>query len=317
MRAEELLEEHFAGTSAIYAIEERVRHKDGHWVWVLDRGTVSEWDADGRPVRMTGTALDISERKQAEAEILRLNVELEERVLARTALLEATNKEMEAFVYSVSHDLRAPLRAIDGFSQMVVEDADEKLSAADLEHLQRVRAGAQRMAALIDQLLGLSCATRSAMLIEEVDITALATALLAELREAEPERRVDTVVAQGLAAEADAILLRAILANLLGNAWKFTGKHETARIEVGATYADGERAFFVRDDGAGFDVHSATRLFGAFQRMHAAGEFEGDGIGLATVQRLVTRLGGRVWAEAALEKGATFFFTLPGAPGSV
>jgi len=255
---------------------------------------------------------DVDERKRAEAQILRLSDELEERVVSRTAQLEATNKELEAFAYSVSHDLRAPLRAIDGFSQMVIEDAAGKLGEADVEHLQRVRAGAQRMAELIDELLGLSRVSRQDVHVEDVDVSALATSVLDELREAEPGRQVVAVVAPGMRAEADTALLRVVLANLLSNAWKFTGKHESARIEVGVTDAGGERAFFVRDDGAGFDPAYAAHLFGAFQRLPAAGQFEGNGIGLATVQRLVTRHGGRVWAEAAVEKGATFYFTLPG-----
>ncbi len=291
--------------------ENEILTKDGE-VRNVAWSNVATRDMHGALVEVTSLGIDVTERRRAEDEIRRLNVDLERRVTERTAQLEAANQELEAFAYSVSHDLRAPLRAIDGFSAMVVEDASEQLSADDLEHLQRVRAGAQRMALLIDELLALSRASRQEMLLEEVDLTATAGEILSELAQAEPGRHVETMVAPGMRAWADAALLRSILANLLGNAWKFTGRHETARIEVGVADADGEPAFFVRDDGAGFDAAHASRLFSAFQRMHGAEEFEGDGIGLATVQRLVTRHGGRVWAEAEVEKGATFFFTLPG-----
>jgi signal transduction histidine kinase len=261
-------------------------------------------DAAGRVVGASTIARDITERRLAETLVRRLNAELEERVLARTA-------ELEAFVYSISHDLRAPLRAIDGFSEMVLEDAGEKLSADDLAHLRRVRAGAQRMALLIDALLGLSRASRGDLQIEDIDVSASAASIIRELRAIEPERHVETVVRPGVHADADATLVRAVLSNLIGNAWKFTGKHETARIEVGVTDSGGARAFFVRDDGVGFDMAHAKLLFGPFQRLHPAEQFEGTGIGLATVQRLVARHGGRVWAEAEVDKGATFFFTLP------
>ena len=243
------------------------------------------------------------------------NDALEAQVLQRTSQLEAANKELEAFVYSASHDLRAPLRAIDGFSQMIVEDAGDRLDAGDVAHLQRVRAAARRMALLIDHLIALSRTARQDLSLAPADLSAMAESVLADLREAEPERRVSAAVEPGLAVTADAALLRVILTNLLANAWKFTSHHEKARIEVGAYEAQDERVFFVSDDGAGFDPEQADHLFGAFQRYHSADQFEGDGIGLATVQRLVARHGGRVWVEAAVDKGATFFFTLsPAAP---
>jgi PAS domain S-box-containing protein len=266
---------------------------------------------DGGPLSIWLTFTDIDAQVTIAEELRRLNEVLEERVLARTAELEATNKELEAFVYSVSHDLRAPLRAIDGFSLMVIEDTAGRLDAADEEHLQRVRAAAQRMGLLIDHLLILSRSAHQTLLRKRVDLSATAASTLADLRNEAPGRRVEATIEPGLVVDADATLLGVILANLLGNAWKFTSKHEAARIEVGATDADGERAFFVKDDGAGFDMRHAEHLFGAFQRLHTTDEFEGDGIGLATVQRLVARHGGRVWAEAEVENGATFYFTVP------
>ena len=292
-------------------------HAETDYFWARLQGRLQH-DAGGEPPGYWVTFIDVTGQHKAEAEIRSLNAGLEERVGTRTAQLETTNKELETFAYSVSHDLRAPLRTIDGFSQMVLEDAGDRLTVEDREHLQRVRAAAQHMAKLIDDLLGLSRASRMDLLRKDVDVSAMATAVLDELQDAQPQRRVEVAVAPGMRAEADAQLLHIILVNLLTNAWKFTSKHEEARIEVGVSDSDGsghhdqKRAFFVRDDGAGFATDRAAQLFGAFQRLHTADEFEGDGIGLATVQRLVLRHGGRIWAEAEVEKGATFFFTLPG-----
>ncbi|MBS1214172.1 MAG: multi-sensor signal transduction histidine kinase [Proteobacteria bacterium] len=224
--------------------------------------------------------------------------------------LEAVNKELEAFAYSVSHDLRAPLRSIDGFSQALLEDYGSQLDAMGQDYLRRVRAASQRMAQLIDDMLQLSRLTRGEMSIESVDLSAVVEDVLADLKHSEPDRQVECIVAPGIQVSADPRLLRAVMENLLGNAWKYTGKHPSARIEFGVTHRDGKRAYFVRDDGAGFDMHYVGKLFAPFQRLHAMEEFSGNGIGLATVQRIIRRHGGQVWAEGEVERGATFTFTL-------
>jgi len=242
---------------------------------------------------------EITDRQHAEEETQRANKEL-----------LAANKELEAFSYSVSHDLRAPLRSIDGFSQALLEDHADKLDPSGKNQLQRVRLATQRMSVLIDDLLNLSRVTRTPMRRERLDLSALARSIAEEVQKADLTRHVEFVIADGLVAEGDWRLLRVVMENLLGNAWKYTSAHERARIEFGASQQHGRCAFFVRDDGAGFDPRYADRLFGAFQRLHGANEFPGSGIGLATVQRILRRHGGEVWAEAAVEKGATFYFTL-------
>jgi light-regulated signal transduction histidine kinase (bacteriophytochrome) len=224
--------------------------------------------------------------------------------------LERANRELEAFSYSVSHDLRAPLRAIDGFSHALIDEYGATLDGRAREYLERVRAGARRMASLIDDLLNLSRITRAPLRKEAVDLTELARLVATELKRREPARDGVIEVAEGLTAFGDTALILIVLENLLGNAWKFTAKRKDARIAFGREADGDETVFYVQDNGAGFDMKYADRLFAPFQRLHRAQDFEGTGIGLATVYRIIARHGGRIWAEAAVGEGATFFFTL-------
>jgi light-regulated signal transduction histidine kinase (bacteriophytochrome) len=240
-----------------------------------------------------------------------LNTELEQRVEQRTRALAAANRELESFSYSVSHDLRAPLRTIDGFSKILLDEYASKLDATGRSYLDRVRAGSQRMAKLIDDLLELARITRRDPQIRACDLTALALDIATELKTADPRREVRVAVAPGMMVAADAGLLRIALDNLLRNAWKFTSLKSDAVIEVGCVDAVDGRTYFVRDNGVGFDMAYVNKLFGAFQRLHSESEFQGTGIGLALVQRVIRRHGGQVWAEAEPDLGATFYFTLP------
>jgi signal transduction histidine kinase len=236
----------------------------------------------------------------------RYNVELEQ----KTSQLNATNQELESFSYSVSHDLRAPLRALDGFSQALQDDYAHVLDAEGQDFLSRIRAASQRMGHLIDDLLMLSQLTRTEMCPETVDLSALVQQIAADLRESDPARPIDFLIQSPLNGHGDPRLLRVMLNNLVGNAWKFTSKTPDARIEFGMICQDETPVYFVRDNGVGFDMAYANKLFGAFQRLHKTTEFEGTGIGLATVQRIIHRHGGRIWAESAVGNGATFYFTL-------
>jgi len=262
--------------------------------------------------------------RASQDELQRYATELEQRVEERThelqerhealrrnaAELLAANTELDAFAYSVSHDLRAPLRSIDGFSQVLLEDYGAKLDEAGQDSLRRVRAATQRMGTLIDDLLKLARVTRTEIRAEAVDLSHMAREIAAELQRATPDRQVEFAIAPGLKAEGDARLLRVVLENLLRNSWKYTAKQPESRVEFGSVEANGGRAFMVRDNGAGFDMKYADKLFGVFQRLHSAAEFEGTGVGLATVRRIINRHGGRIWAEGAVGQGATFYFTL-------
>jgi PAS domain S-box-containing protein len=256
---------------------------------------------------VTAAIRDVTERKLAEEKIQKLNEDLEQRAIQ----LEATNKELEAFSYSVSHDLRAPLRTIDGFSAAILEDYGEQLPDEGRNYLMRIRTAAQRMAQLIDDLLNLSRVTRAPLNPEATNLSKIAQHIFRELQQADSDRIVEVSITPGIVANSDPRLIKVVLENLINNAWKFTSKQPLARIEFGANEdpVDG-RIFFVRDNGAGFDMAYVNKLFGAFQRLHTSSEFPGIGIGLAIVQRIINRHGGRVWAEGSLNEGATFYFTL-------
>jgi PAS domain S-box-containing protein len=284
-----------------------------NWIhWVVQPWTNTRGEIGG----ITIFCEDITDQKQAQEKVRQLNLELEDRVIQRTAELESANKELEAFSYSVSHDLRAPLRAIDGFSQAVVEDFGPQLPEEGRHHLATIRAGAQKMGALIDDLLTFSRLSRLPLNKRSVNTNRIVRETLEELGFPKEERRIEMRIEELPPSLGDAALLKQLWLNLLSNALKYTGPRNPAIIEVGCIQKNGqgENVFFVRDNGTGFDMRYADKLFGVFQRLHRAEEFEGTGVGLAIVQRIVHRHGGRVWPEAAVDKGATFYFTLEGGP---
>lgn len=289
------------------AIDYRMMGKENRTVWVHD--AVSPVVAGDRVLKLRGVMMDISPRKRFELELSRLNAELEERVGRRTFELESVVDELRSFSYSVSHDLRAPLRAIQGFGQALDREYRERLDPTGRDYLHRILGSADRMTKLIEDLITLSRVTHAEMRPESLDLSRIAEEVVLDLRSAEPLRRVDVKIAAGLKAEGDARLSRILLENLIGNAWKFTSRSVQAKIEFGSMAPpDGRTVFFVRDDGAGFDQEFAGKLFVPFQRLHRVSEFPGTGIGLATVSRIVSRHGGRVWAEGKEGAGACFFF---------
>ena len=278
-------------------VEIQIRTKSNQVAEVLT--SIEQMELGGQPC-MLSVNFDISDRKRAEVELQKAKLQL-----------EASNRELESFSYSVSHDLRAPLRGIDGYSQALLEDYGEQLPEEGQRYLERIRSSTQRMATLIDDLLNLAHVTRVQLNFVPVNLSHLAESILSELQRTQPERSVEWSVAPNLTARADLRLLAVVLENLLNNAWKYSSRQERARIEFGGKQEGEETTYFVRDNGAGFDMAYADKLFGAFQRLHTVSEFPGTGIGLATVQRIIQRHGGRIWAEGVVNEGATFFFTLP------
>lgn len=306
-----ILDDYLAGQLPAYRVEFRLRTRDGAWKWILSMGKLQEWSADGRPLRLLGTHTDIDALKAAQSALLESNATLEARVAERTAELTAANRELETFAYAVSHDLRSPLRAMSGYSHALQEDFGATLQGQAKSYLDHIALAAHNMSHLIDGLLALSRSTRGELRQDRVDLSALARARLAELAQADPGRQVAVTVEDGLVVQGDERMLASALGNLLDNAWKYTGATAAPAIRVHAGEVHGQRGVCVSDNGAGFSMDHAGRLFKPFQRLHRQDEFPGIGIGLATVQRIVQRHGGEITARAVPGEGATFCMTLP------
>jgi len=304
-----LINERVIKGEAITDLQLHRLRKDGSNI-DISLSTAPLYGADNKVNGIMAVIIDVTERKRADEEIRRLSSDLERRVVERTTQLEAANKELESFSYSVSHDLRAPLRTIDGFSQAILEDLSKDLGPEGQDYLQRIREATHRMAQLIEDMLNLSRVTRAEMRRETVDLSELGQTIAMELVMSQPERRVQFIIQPGMKGRGDPVLLRSVLQNLLGNAWKFTGNQPDAVIEFGSESRPEGTVYSVRDNGAGFNMDYVGKLFTPFQRLHTLREFPGAGIGLATVQRIIHRHGGKVWAKGEENKGATFYFTL-------
>lgn len=309
LRVEEKIKE-TTTTGGVFEADFRVLARNGKTLYIRSRGRRLP-RRDHSAERMVGVIMDVTDLRNAQAKILDLNRNLERRVDDRTAELRRALNEIEAFNYSVSHDLRTPLRGINGFSRALLEDYHDKLDDTGRDFLKRIVASCRRMGQLIDDLLKLSHITQQEMRKEKIDLSGLARESIQSLRENDPDRQIEVHIEDGMVVEGDPRLLTVVLDNLLQNAWKFTSKTERPRIDVGRDLQEGKQVFFVRDNGAGFDMSFASNLFGVFQRLHKNTEFEGTGIGLATVRRIVERHGGEVWATGALDHGATFYFSVP------
>jgi len=301
-----------AGQAASTQLVYRYRHARGEYRWI-ESSINAVRDQDGQYAGAVIASRDVTERKRAEEEVLRLNAELEQRVKERTAQLETANQELEAFSYSVSHDLRAPLRSMDGFSRILLDEHRHQLDPQAARYLEIIRQSAQRMSQLIDDLLAFSRLSRQPLNKKRVDMADLARQALANLEAERSGRQVDVVIGALPESQGDRALLLQVWTNLISNALKFTRKRATARIEIGSQVgARGEAVYFVRDNGAGFDMRYADKLFGVFQRLHSASEYEGTGVGLAIVKGIISRHGGSIWAEGQVEQGAAFYFTVAG-----
>lgn len=292
----------------------RITAANGALKWVWERGSAVRGPG-GEVIALEGFITDVTDVRRAQDEVARLNAELEERVRERTAQLEAANAELEAFAYSIAHDLRSPLTSIDGFSHSLDVLCGEMLPEQGLHYLRRIRAGVRQMSDLTDAMLSLARLSRVRLRWDPVDLAAAARQAIELLREQDPRDPLVLEIPRTLPAHGDPRLLGQVMANLVGNAWKFSARKPQTEIRIGTRTGErGETVYFVGDRGAGFDMAHAARLFGPFQRLHAASEFEGTGIGLALVQKIVQRHGGRIWAEARTGEGATFFFTLASEP---
>lgn len=311
-----LLAKHFAGETDFYECEARMRHKDGHWIWVLDRGKVATWDGPGQPRMMAGTHMDISDRRAAEDALAYANTVLEDRVVKRTAQLQRAVSDLEDFSYSIAHDIRQPLISLDGFSRLLARELGAQPTAEATHYLERLRAGVRQISDLSDGLLALAHVSTAPLNRQAVDLTTLAREVFAARHSGEPARPATAHIAEGLVAHGDRAQLHKLLAILIDNAFKFSRDQTAVDVSVTMeTDGDGREVFHVTDRGTGFDMAHAGRMFEPFQRLHPQTEFPGMGIGLASAHRIVARHNGTIWADATPGTGARFSFTL-GAPGS-
>ncbi len=308
---QQALQEHLSGGKPVFIVEQRLLTKSGEWKWILTRGKVVSYDEAGNPLRITGTHTDISQRRLAEEELHQLNENLEQKVIDRTAQLEATNKELEAFSYSISHDLRAPLRGIGGFTQILLEEYRDKLDDEGKRYCAIIRENAKKMSHLIDDLLAFSRLSRFELQKSKIDMKNMVNSIYHEVTTPDQRKHIIFKLDEIQEGYGDPNMLRQVWTNLLSNAVKFSSKVEQPEIKVYCEQEEQKTVYLVKDNGTGFDMQYANKLFGVFQRLHTDAEFEGTGVGLAIVQRIILRHGGEVGAEGETDKGALFYFSLP------